>query len=96
MQNFIIIEDLSYSLKQGAHYAREEGQMQKKLEKLLYKRLKAQTADLREIIVVGMAIGEKIPYTHATAILRTERMQTSSSVTTKQRLRAIGRPNHQG
>lgn len=47
--------------------------MQQKLEKFLDNRLRAQTADLREIIVVGMAVGEEIPYTHATAILRSEK-----------------------
>jgi plasmid stability protein len=38
-------------------------------EGFLNKHLRGKEADLNEIIAVGMALGEEVPYTHAIAIL---------------------------
>jgi hypothetical protein len=39
------------------------------LEEFLNQRLRGNEADLKEVIVVGMAVGEEVPYSHAVAIL---------------------------
>jgi hypothetical protein len=43
--------------------------MEQKLEAFLNQRMRGEEADLEEVIAVGMALGEEIPYTHAVAIL---------------------------
>jgi len=43
--------------------------MEQCLEAFLNKRLRGPEADLSEVIVVGMGVGEEIPYTHAVTIL---------------------------
>jgi len=39
------------------------------LEAFLNKTLRSSEADLSEVIVVGMGVGEEVPYTHAVTIL---------------------------
>lgn len=43
--------------------------MHQHLETFLNLRLRSPEADLEEIIVVGMALGEEVPYAHAITVL---------------------------
>lgn len=44
--------------------------MEEKLQRFLNKMMREEEAEVKELIVVGMAQGEEVPYTHAIAILR--------------------------
>lgn len=43
--------------------------MEQLFEAFLNERLRGSEADLKEVIVVGMAVGEEVPYTHAVTFL---------------------------
>jgi hypothetical protein len=42
------------------------------LEKFLNQRMRGENSDLNEVILIGMAMGEEVPYSHAIAILATQ------------------------
>jgi hypothetical protein len=50
--------------------------MEQKLEAFLNQRMRGDEAELEEVIAVGMALGEEIPYTHAVAILTHDKGET--------------------
>jgi hypothetical protein len=50
--------------------------MEQKLEAFLNQRMRGEESDLEEVIAVGMALGEEIPYTHAVAILAHDKDNT--------------------
>jgi hypothetical protein len=76
MQEFFLLDNISYSLEEVTSFTREAGQMEQKLEAFLNQRLRGEEADLEEVIAVGMALGEEIPYTHAVAILAHDKGDT--------------------
>jgi hypothetical protein len=70
MQNFFLDGNISYSLEEVASFSRENGGVLQGLECFLNQRLRGQDADLEEVIVVGMGVGEEVAYTHAITILK--------------------------
>jgi len=75
MQDFFLDGDISYSLEEVAAFSRDSGGMQVGLEEFLNHRMRGEDADLNEVIVIGMAVGEEVPYSHAVAILANEKDQ---------------------
>jgi hypothetical protein len=69
MKDFFLDGSVSYSLEQVASYSREEGGVVQGFEAFLNQRLRGPGADMNEVIAVGMALGEEVPYTHAFTIL---------------------------
>ncbi len=69
MQNFFLEDRVSYSLEQEAQLIRDSGTLSQDLEAFLNLRLRGPEADLEEVIVVGTALGEEVPYAHAITIL---------------------------
>lgn len=69
MQNFFLDGNVSFSLLQEAQFSRDSGTLRADLEAFFNKRLRGSEADLEEVILVGMALGEEIPYAHAITVL---------------------------
>jgi len=73
MQNFYLDGDISYSLEEVATFSRDKGGMLVGLEEFLHQRMMGEEADLNEVISIGMALGEEVPYSHAVTILANEK-----------------------
>ncbi len=43
------------------------------LTEFLNQRMRGEEADLNEVIAIGMAVGEEVPYSHAVSILANEK-----------------------
>jgi hypothetical protein len=55
-----------------ASFSRSNGGILAGIETFLNKRMRGEDSDLNEVILIGMAVGEEVPYSHAIAILATQ------------------------
>jgi hypothetical protein len=69
MKDFFLDGSISYSLEEVAQFFRETGGVVQGFEAFLNKHLRGPEADMEEVIAVGMALGEEVPYTHAITLL---------------------------
>jgi hypothetical protein len=71
-KDFYLDGDISYSLEEVICFSRDRGRMLEGLQEFLNHRMRGEDSDLNEVILIGMAVGEEVPYSHAVAILATE------------------------